>query len=53
MEHLNEESLLWRGWAHFRLGDLNSAVVDWREALDYNPNYQDAKYALDYVGSAP
>ena len=48
-----EESLLWRGWANFRLGDLNSAVVDWREALEYNPNYQDARYALDYVGSTP
>ena len=48
-----EESLLWRGWANFRLGDLNSAVVDWREALQYNPNYQDALYALNYVGSTP
>jgi len=48
-----EESLLWRGWANFRLGDLNRAVVDWREALQYNPNYQDALYALDYVGSSP
>lgn len=48
-----EESLLWRGWANFRLGDLNSAVVDWREALQYNPNYQDARYALDYVGATP
>ncbi|MCZ6529012.1 MAG: C39 family peptidase [Chloroflexi bacterium] len=48
-----EESLLWRGWAKFRLGDLNSAIVDWREALQYNPNYQDAQYALEYVGSTP
>jgi tetratricopeptide (TPR) repeat protein len=48
-----EESLLWRGWANFRLGDTNSAVIDWREALQYNPNYQDARYALDYVGSTP
>ncbi len=48
-----EESLLWRGWANFRLGDLNSAVMDWREALQYNPNYQDALYALNYVGSTP
>ncbi|GMR09526.1 MAG: hypothetical protein BMS9Abin28_0345 [Anaerolineae bacterium] len=48
-----EESLLWRGWAKFRLGDLNSAVTDWREALRYNPNYQDAQYALEYVGSTP
>jgi len=48
-----EESLLWRGWAKFRLGDLNSAVTDWREALEYNPYYQDAQYALEYVGSTP
>ena len=48
-----EESLLWRGWANFRLGDTNSAIVDWREALEYNPNYQDALYALDFVGSTP
>jgi len=48
-----EESLLWRGWAMFRLGDLNSAVADWREALEYNPFYQDAQYALEYVGSTP
>ena len=48
-----EESLLWRGWANFRLGDTNSAIVDWREALEYNPNYQDALYALNFVGSTP
>ena len=48
-----EESLLWRGWAQFRLGDLNSAVLNWREALKYNPFYQDAQYALEYVGSTP
>ncbi|MFQ5942999.1 MAG: C39 family peptidase [Anaerolineales bacterium] len=48
-----EESLLWRGWANYRLGDLSSAVIDWREALQYNPNYQDALYALDFVGSSP
>ena len=48
-----EESLLWRGWARFRLGDLNGAVADFREALDYNPNYLDAQYALEYVGAGP
>lgn len=48
-----EESLLWRGWARFRLGDLNGAVADFREALDYNPNYLDAQYALEYVGASP
>jgi len=48
-----EESLLWRGWARFRLGDLNGAISDFREALDYNPNYLDAQYALEYVGASP
>lgn len=47
-----EESLLWRGWASYRLGDLNAAITDWREALQYNSNYLDAQYALDFVGAS-
>jgi hypothetical protein len=47
-----EESLLWRGWASFRLGNLNGAIDDFREALQYNPNYLDAQYALDFVGAS-
>lgn len=45
-----EESLLWRGWAKYRLGDTNAAVQDFRRALEINPNYQDAVYALNYLG---
>ncbi len=48
-----EESLLWRGWARYRLGDLNAAIEDFRSALDINPNYLDAQYALDFVGGTP
>ena len=48
-----EESHLWRGWARYRLGDLNAAIEDFRSALAVNPNYQDALYALDFVGAAP
>jgi hypothetical protein len=46
-----EESMLWRGWARFRLGDLGGAIEDFRAALEVNPNYLDAQYALDYVGA--
>jgi tetratricopeptide (TPR) repeat protein len=45
-----EESLLWRGWAKYRLGDVNSALADFRAALAVNPNYEDAQYALEFLG---
>jgi tetratricopeptide (TPR) repeat protein len=45
-----EESLLWRGWAKYRLGNVNSALADFRAALAVNPNYDDAQYALDFLG---
>lgn len=45
-----EESMLWRGWARYRLGDRAGAIEDFRAALDVNPNYIDAQYALDYLG---
>ena len=45
-----EEALLWRGWAHYRLGDVGAAIEDFRAALIVNPNYLDAHYALEYLG---
>jgi tetratricopeptide (TPR) repeat protein len=45
-----EESMLWRGWARYRLGDLHGAMEDFRAALVVNPNYLDAQYALDFLG---
>ncbi|MEW6086321.1 MAG: C39 family peptidase [Chloroflexota bacterium] len=50
---MSEETWLWRGWALYRAGDLNEAIKSWRKALSVNPNYQDALYALDFVGSTP
>jgi tetratricopeptide (TPR) repeat protein len=44
-----EESLLWRGWARYRLGQVGPALEDFRQALQVNPNYLDAQYAVDYV----
>ncbi|HHH81686.1 MAG TPA: tetratricopeptide repeat protein [Chloroflexi bacterium] len=44
-----EESLLWRGWARYRQGDVSGAREDFLAALRVNPNYQDARYALDFI----
>ncbi len=44
-----EEALLWRGWGYYRLGQTSDAMADFRQALEENPYYQDAQYALDYV----
>ncbi len=45
----SEEALLWHGWALFQQGDASGAIADFYTALEANPNYQDAQYALDYV----
>jgi len=49
----SEEALLWHGWALYRQGDTTGAISDWRKALKARPDYQDALYALDFVGSTP
>ncbi len=49
----SEEALLWHGWALYRMGETNKAIEDWRAALEANPTYLDAQYALDFVGAAP
>jgi tetratricopeptide (TPR) repeat protein len=49
----SEESLLWRGWGRYRAGDSFKAIDDFNAALEENPFYEDAKYALDYVIANP
>lgn len=49
----SEEALLWRGWARYQLGDTNAAAADFRAAHDLNPSYQDAIYALEFMGLTP
>ena len=50
---MSEETWLWRGWALYRDGDLNKAIEAWRKALSVRPGYEDALYALNFVGSTP
>jgi tetratricopeptide (TPR) repeat protein len=49
----SEEALLWRGWGKYRAGDRSGALADFQAALDENPYYQDAQYALDFVYANP
>jgi tetratricopeptide (TPR) repeat protein len=44
-----EEALLWHGWAMYREGNIAQAVSHFYRALEENPNYEDARYALDFV----
>lgn len=50
---MSEETWLWRGWALYRSGDTNKAVESWRKALSIRPGYEDALYALSFVGASP
>lgn len=50
---MSEETWLWHGWALYRKGDGKGAVKDWRKALAIHPKYQDALYALNFVGVTP
>jgi tetratricopeptide (TPR) repeat protein len=49
----SEESLLWRGWGKYRAGQTSAAIADFQAALEENPLYQDAQYALEYVSTNP
>jgi tetratricopeptide (TPR) repeat protein len=50
---MSEETWLWHGWALYRKGDGKKAVENWRKALSIHPGYQDALYALSFVGATP
>jgi hypothetical protein len=50
---MSEETWLWHGWALYRQGNTNGAIEDWRKALSIRPGYEDALYALNFVGATP
>jgi len=49
----SEEAWLWHGWAMYRKGDSNQASADFHRALEENPLYLDAQYAIDFIQSNP
>jgi tetratricopeptide (TPR) repeat protein len=49
----SEEAKLWKGWALYRDGDSKGAVEQFQAALEDNWNYQDAKYAIQFVQENP
>jgi len=49
----SEETLLWRGWGKYRAGETLAAMEDFHAALEENPFYLDAEYALEYVAANP
>ncbi len=50
---MSEETWLWHGWALYRQGNTAGAIEDWRTALSIRPGYEDALYALSFVGATP
>ncbi len=49
----SEEALLWQGWGYYRQGEKAKARASFQKALEMNPNYPDAQYALDFIREAP
>jgi tetratricopeptide (TPR) repeat protein len=49
----SEEALLWRGWGRYRSSDKTGALEDFNAALEANPYYLDAQYAINFVTSTP
>jgi tetratricopeptide (TPR) repeat protein len=48
-----EESLLWRGRAYYMIGNTDSAVADYRAALQVHANWYPAVQALQELGLQP
>lgn len=48
-----EESWYWRGQARVMLGDREGAIQDFRQSLEYHPNFNPSVAALQNLGAAP
>lgn len=47
------ETLLWRGRANLELGDQQTAIDDFRQALQWHPHWQPAEDELQKLGEEP
>jgi tetratricopeptide (TPR) repeat protein len=45
----SEEALLWKGWALYRSNSTVEAIRYFQKALEENPSYSDAQYAIQFV----
>jgi tetratricopeptide (TPR) repeat protein len=45
----SEEALLWQGWAFYRMGNKDKALVSFQNALENHPGYPDALYAQSFT----
>jgi tetratricopeptide (TPR) repeat protein len=45
----SEEALLWKGWGLYRTGNKQGALDSFQAALNAQPGYEDAIYAINYV----
>lgn len=45
----SEEALLWKGWGLYRTGNKQEAMDSFLAALEAQPGYEDAIYAINYV----
>jgi tetratricopeptide (TPR) repeat protein len=45
----SEENLLWHAWALYMKKQKDKAIEDLNKALKINPNYNDARYAINYM----
>jgi hypothetical protein len=52
-EPVLEESLIWRGRAHYMAGDTDAAIKDYRAALKVHPGWLPAVQALQDLGVQP
>jgi tetratricopeptide (TPR) repeat protein len=48
-----EESFYWRGMAHAALGDTASAIRDFRESLEWHPDFIPSLYQLELLDASP